>query len=198
MTFTKEELERLFKDVQFDDDEATQFVLNFKNKHKFMPFKDEEFLKVLDKLIAKRDNKMIIEADNEPEDDDFFAQLRKESTVDWNIWHDAFMEAYEQIDFVECAKALLFYKSLKNGKVINTGDEDLKEEEVFDMVSELQDTMKRNTEQAIIGLMRMEKSEPFMYVDSGNVRVTAWRPEADEEEHKACIQVQIYLHETIL
>ena len=56
-------LSGMVKDVQFDDDEATQFVLNFKNKHKFMPFKDEEFLKVLDNLIAKRDNKMIIEQD---------------------------------------------------------------------------------------------------------------------------------------
>ena len=186
----------MVKDVQFDDDEATQFVLNFKNKHKFMPFKDEEFLKVLDNLIAKRDNKMIIEADNK-KDDEFFKKL-SEPTIDWNIWHDAFMEAYEQIDFVDCAKTLLFYKSLKNGKVINTEDEELTEDEVFDTVCELQDTMKRNTEQAIIGLMRLEKSERFVYVDSGNVRVTAWRPEADEEEHKACIQVQIYLHETLL
>ena len=36
-----------------------------------------------------------------------------EPKIDWNIWHDAFMEAYDQIDFVTCAKTILYYKSIK-------------------------------------------------------------------------------------
>lgn len=194
-------LSGMVKDVQFDDDEATQFVLNFKSQHKYMPFKDEVFLKALDNLIAKRDNKVIIEEDNNKmiieadnkKDDEFFKKL-SEPTIDWNIWHDAFMNAYEQIDFVKCAKAILYYKSL-SCETSKIKDPD-SNEEVDKMVCKLKESVNSNTKRAVESLMSPDyKSEPCSNFSSGHVGVTAWKSVEGEE---AAINIQIYLFNTIL
>lgn len=119
---------------------------------------------------------------------------KKSTEVDWNIWHDAYMNAYDQIDFVKCAKAILYYDSLgcENSEIKDPNDN----EEVAIMVCELKDSVDSNIKSAIKTLMSPDyKSEQCCYVSSGRVRVTAWRPEAGEE---ATISIQIYLHDTIL
>lgn len=118
--------------------------------------------------------------------------------VDWNIWHDAFMEAYDQIDFTECAKALLYYKSLRRDRDVDRNVIDYQDEmQILDTTYNLKDTVIGNVKNAIIGLSNSDKST-FSYIcDTGNVRVTAWRPGADEDG-RACIEIQIYLHSTIL
>ena len=99
----------------------------------------------------------------------------KSNKIDWNIWHDAFMNAYEQIDFVTCAKAILYYNSLRceTSEIKDPNSN----EEVDMMVCELKDSVDSATKRAIEVLMSPDyKIEPYCYISSGNVRVTAWKP----------------------
>jgi hypothetical protein len=50
-------LSGMVKDVRFDDDAASQLVLNLKRRAKFFDFSDETLLNVLDRLIKDRDEK---------------------------------------------------------------------------------------------------------------------------------------------
>ena len=189
-------LSGMVKDVQFDDDEATQFVLRCKKESNYYSFRDEKLLKVLDSLIAKRDNKMIIEADNKPEDDDdFFARLRKEPTVDWNIWHNAFMKAYNQIDFKKCAKTLLCYKAQENHYTCDPDDE----VQVENMMNELKSKVNQETVFAIQSWTANNgvfKNDSFSS-SSDNVRVTVWSPDVDEENHMPRVHITIFIHDSI-
>lgn len=119
-----------------------------------------------------------------------------EPKIDWNIWHDAFMEAYDQIDFETCAKAIMFYKSVKFKEDCDPKDE----ERVLDMADDLRDTVKSCTNSTLLEWSKDSKHDknanPWS-VEVGFVKVSAWGPEADEEEHKATIEIQIFLENTI-
>lgn len=120
----------------------------------------------------------------------------RKTEVDWNIWHDTFMDAYEQIDFSVAAKTILYHKSLIFKQHADPYDENA----ILEQESELRDCVHKEAESAMLQWTRNPKKEEMMNPwssETGFVRVTVWGPEADTEEHKATVEIQILLHSTI-
>jgi len=116
----------------------------------------------------------------------------KETEMDWNIWHQPFLEAYDQIDFETCAKAVLLYKNIKFKDNSDPADD----EQVDDMVDNLKDTVRSCTDSAIRQWMENNKKKdpnlnPWIS-ETGFVRVSVWGPEA-YEDNQAVIEIQILL-----
>lgn len=123
-----------------------------------------------------------------------------EPKIDWNIWHDAFMEAYDQIDFVTCAKTILYYKSIKwanEGFEYNPDDEEKINDEVINLKSTIQNEAKSAIEEwTKTNNGKKQDMNPF-FSGTGFVRVSVWGPEANEEEHKAVVEIIISLEESL-
>ena len=119
---------------------------------------------------------------------------KKEPKIDWNIWHDAFMDAYEQIDFETCAKAVLFYKSIQYKDNSDPTDD----EQVDGMVDNLKETVDSCVRSAIRQWAENSKKDPKLnpwISETGYVRAEVWGPEA-YEDGKPAVEILILVQST--